>query len=119
MENKQAIDALSALAQETRLAAFRMLIQAGTAGIAAGTMARQLGVPANTLSANLSVLTHAGLIAWRREGRSIIYIADYNAMAALLGFLMEDCCGGSPQICAPLAGILARAACCNAGRDAV
>ena len=112
MESKVAVAALSALAHEGRLAVFRMLVQAGSDGVAAGEIARRLGVPANTLSANLNVLSHAGLIDSRREGRSIIYTAEYGSMAALLGFLMEDCCQGSAAICAPLVGIVNRAACC-------
>lgn len=112
MESKLAVVALSALAHEGRLAVFRMLVQAGGDGVPAGEIARRLGVPANTLSANLNVLSHAGLIDSRREGRSIIYTAAYERMAALLGFLMEDCCQGSAAICAPLAEIVNRAACC-------
>lgn len=112
MEGKLAVAALSALAHEGRLAVFRMLVQAGSDGVPAGEIARRLGVPANTLSANLNVLSHAGLIDSRREGRSIIYTAAYERMAALLGFLVEDCCQGSAAICAPLAGIVNRAACC-------
>lgn len=112
MESKLAVSALSALAHEGRLAVFRMLVQAGSDGVAAGEIARRLGVPANTLSANLNVLSHAGLVDSRREGRSIIYTAAYERMAALLGFLMEDCCQGSAAICAPLADIVNRAACC-------
>ena len=112
MEGKLAVAALFALAHEGRLAVFRMLVQAGTVGVAAGQIARRLGVPANTLSANLNVLSHAGLIESRRESRSIIYTAAYGRMAALLGFLMEDCCQGSTEICAPLADIVHRAACC-------
>ena len=118
MEIKSAIGALSALAHEGRLAVFRMLVQAGAEGIAAGEIARRLGVPANTLSANLNVLSHAGLVESRRVGRSIIYTAAYGRMAELLGFLVEDCCQGSPEICAPLTGIVERAVCCapEAGR---
>lgn len=112
MESKTAVAALSALAHEGRLAVFRMLVQAGIEGLAAGEIARRLGVPANTLSANLNVLSHAGLIDGRREGRSIIYTAAYDRMASLLGFLMEDCCQGSAAICGPLAEIVNRAACC-------
>lgn len=112
MEIKTAIASLSALAHEGRLATFRMLVQAGPDGIAAGEIARRLAAPPNTLSANLKVLTHAGLLASRREGRSIIYSARYDQMSQLLGYLMEDCCGGSPEICAPLAEVLARTACC-------
>jgi ArsR family transcriptional regulator len=113
MEMKIAVAALSALAHEGRLNVFRMLVQAGRDGIAAGEIARRLGVPANTLSANLALLSHAGLIQARREGRSIIYTAAYDRMAALLGFLMEDCCQGMPAVCAPLADIVTRAACCD------
>lgn len=112
MESKLAVAALSALAHEGRLAVFRMLVQAGADGVPAGEIARRLGVPANTLSANLNVLSHAGLVDSRRVGRSIIYTAAYERMASLLGFLMEDCCQGSAAICAPLADIVNRAACC-------
>lgn len=112
MEGKLAAAALGALAHEGRLAVFRMLVQAGADGVAAGEIARRLDVPANSLSANLTVLSHAGLIESRREGRSIIYTAAYERMAALLGYLVEDCCQGSPAICAPLTAIMARAACC-------
>lgn len=104
---------LSALAHSGRLAIFRLLVQAGPDGLAAGEVSRRLGVLPNTLSANLNVLSHAGLIGSRRDGRSIIYTADYGAMRELLGFLIEDCCGGAPEICAPLAEIANRAACCD------
>ena len=115
MESKLAVAALAALAHEGRLAVFRMLVQAGADGVAAGEIARRLGVPANSLSANLSVLSHAGLIESRRKGRSIIYTAAYERMVALLSYLVEDCCQGSPAICAPLAAIMARTACCPDG----
>ncbi len=117
MEIKPAVAALSALAHEGRLAVFRMLVQAGSSGIPAGEIARRLGVPPNTLSANLNLLSHAGLIDSRRAGRSIIYTASYGRMAALLGFLMEDCCQGAVEICAPLAELVNRAACCAAGSE--
>jgi ArsR family transcriptional regulator len=113
MELKAAATNLSALGHEGRLAIFRLLVQAGPPGVAAGEIARRLGVLPNTLSANLTVLSHAGLIDSRREGRSIIYAADYAAMTGLLGFLMQDCCDGAPEICAPLEGLIARAACCE------
>jgi DNA-binding transcriptional ArsR family regulator len=113
MESKLAVAALSALAHEGRLGVFRMLVQASAEGIAAGEIARRLGVPPNTLSANLNVLSNAGLIDSRRVGRSIIYTAAYARMAELLGFLVEDCCQGSPAICAPLTAIVAQAACCT------
>lgn len=113
MEGKLAVVALSALAHDARLAVYRLLVQAGATGIAAGEIAGRLGVPANTLSANLNILRHAGLVESRREGRSIIYHAAYDRMAALLGYLVEDCCQGSPAICAPLAAVVARGACCS------
>jgi len=112
MEPQSAVAALSALAHPGRLDVFRLLVQAGPAGMAAGDIARATGSLANTLSANLNVLAGAGLISSRREGRSIIYAAGYDRMRELLGFLVEDCCGGNAQICAPLAAIADRAACC-------
>lgn len=108
MQAKNAVTMLSALAHAGRLAVYRMLVQAGPQGIAAGEIARRLDVPANTLSANLSILSNASLVDSRREGRSIIYVARYPEMTALLGFLMEDCCGGVPEICAPLASFAGR-----------
>lgn len=105
MESKAAVAGLSALGHEGRLAVFRLLVQAGPAGVAAGEIARRLNTLPNSLSANLAVLSRAGLIASRREGRSILYAADYAAMGGLLAFLMEDCCGGDPLICAPFMGV--------------
>ncbi|MGV3771103.1 MAG: ArsR/SmtB family transcription factor [Sphingobium phenoxybenzoativorans] len=99
----QAIEALSALAHGHRLAAFRLLVRAGVDGLPAGDIARAVGVLPNTLSTHLTILSHAGLVRSRREGRSIIYHADYDAMRNLLGFLVADCCAGHPEICAPLA----------------
>lgn len=112
MEMKSAVASLSALGHESRLAIFRLLVKAGPAGVAAGDIARRVDTLPSTLSANLNVLSHAGLIASRREGRSIIYSADFAAMSSLLGFLMEDCCNGAPEICAPLGRIMTRAADC-------
>ena len=112
---KLTVAALSALAHEGRLNVFRMLVRAGHGGVAAGEIARRLDVPPNSLSANLTVLSHAGLVESRREGRSIIYTAAYDRMTALLGFLMEDCCQGEPAVCASLAGIVSRAACGDSG----
>lgn len=108
----QAVEALSALAHESRLSIFRLLVRAGHDGLAAGEIARKLDILPNTLSANLTVLSNAGLVEARREGRSVIYSADYQRMTGLLGFLMEDCCNGDASICAPLAEIAKRAACC-------
>ncbi len=109
MESKVAVASLAALAHEGRLAAFRLLVQAGEAGLAAGEIARRLEVLPNTLSASLNILSHAGLVDSRRDGRSIIYTARYDAMRDLLAFLMEDCCAGAPQICGPLAAIASQA----------
>lgn len=113
MEPKAAVDALSALAHEGRLAIFRLLVKAGPGGMAAGEIARMTGILPNTLSSGLNILSHAGLIDSRREGRSIIYTARYGAMTALLAFLVDDCCGGASEVCAPLNAILARAADCD------
>lgn len=112
MQTKSAVATLSALAHEGRLAAFRILVQAGPCGLPAGELARRLDVLPNTLSANLNILSQAGLIGSCRQGRSIIYSANYEGMSELLAFLMEDCCAGSPEICSPLAGIISRTACC-------
>jgi len=112
MEFNIAVSCLSALAHEGRLKVFRLLVQAGVLGLPAGEIARQLDTLPNSLSANLNVLSHAGLVRSRRQGRSIIYTAEYDRMRDLLGFLVEDCCGGSPEICAPLADVL-RTACCG------
>lgn len=100
MENKHAVVALGALAQESRLAAFRLLVQAGPAGLAASKIAETLGVPSSSLSFHLKELTNANLIVPRQEGRFIIYAAKFDTMDALLGFLTENCCGGNP--CSPL-----------------
>lgn len=113
MESRDAIKRLAALAQEGRLSIFRLLVRAGHDGMAAGEVARALDVPPNTLSAQLNVLANAGLVRSRREGRSIIYGADYDAMSGLLVYLMEDCCRGRPEVCAPLAAAASRAACCD------
>ncbi len=112
MKTATAVDALSALAHEGRLSIFKLLVRAGTDGVAAGVIARKLDMLPNTLSASLTVLSNAGLVVSRREGRSIIYSADFAQMSKLLGFLMEDCCSGNATICAPLAQIANRAACC-------
>lgn len=112
METKSAVASLAALAHEGRLAIFRLLIKAGPEGLAAGAVARELDVLPNTLSANLTLLSHAGLVTSRRDGRSIIYRANYDDMRELIAFLMEDCCGGNAEICAPLMKIASQ--CCDA-----
>jgi ArsR family transcriptional regulator len=100
METTQVVEALAALAQETRLAVFRMLVAAGPAGLPAGEISTRLGLPAATASFHLAQLTRTGLLASRTQGRFVIYSADFERMNALLGFLTENCCGG--ESCAPV-----------------
>jgi ArsR family transcriptional regulator len=103
MERTAAIAALAALAQDNRLDTYRRLVQAGPAGMPAGEVAAALGLPPNTLSFHFDRLRHAGLVTVRRDGRSMIYAARYDAMRALLDYLTENCCGGAPASCAPAA----------------
>lgn len=102
MQSEEAVVALGALAQEHRLALFRLLIEAGPDGMAAGSVAEALGVPNSSLSFHLAQLHRARLIRQERRGRSLVYSADYAAMNDLVGYLMENCCAGSA--CAPAAG---------------
>ena len=102
MEKKTALEALSALSQETRLDVFRLLVKAGGAGLSAGDISQTLGVRQNTMSTNLAILTRAGLLKSTREGRSVRYMADFDGMRSLLSFLLEDCCGGRPEACGPV-----------------
>jgi DNA-binding transcriptional ArsR family regulator len=111
MESETAVKRLSAIAQDSRLDVFRLLVKAGPDGMAAGDIAHKLKTAANTLSAQLLVLSNAGLIRARRDGRSIIYAIQFDAMRDLLVFLTEDCCGGRAEMCAPLANIASRACC--------
>lgn len=99
MEISSKVDALAALAQESRLAAFRLLVEAGFEGLPAGVIAQRLGIPPATLSFHLAQLSRAGLVSARREGRSIIYVADFEAMNALVAYLTENCCRGRPGDC--------------------
>jgi ArsR family transcriptional regulator len=101
MNERQAIFAFAALAQDIRLRVLRLLVQAGKPGIAAGKIATAVGASASNVSHHLGQLENAGLIAQRREARSIIYTADYETLGALIEFLMKDCCGGRAEICAP------------------
>ncbi len=94
METKNAISALAALAQDSRLAVFRLLVQAGPDGLAASKIAEQLGIPSSSLSFHLKELTHADLITPRQEGRFVIYAANFSTMNDLLAFLTDNCCGG-------------------------
>jgi ArsR family transcriptional regulator, arsenate/arsenite/antimonite-responsive transcriptional repressor len=105
MQLPTAVEALSALAHGHRLAVFRMLVRAGAEGVAAGEIAREIGVLPNTLSTHLTILGHAGLVLSRRNGRSVIYNADYEGMRDLLDFLVADCCAGRPEICASLVSV--------------
>jgi len=108
-----AVEALSALAHASRLAVFRLLVRAGADGMPAGDIAREVGALPNTLSTHLTILGHAGLIQSRREGRSIIYSADYGRMRDLLGFLVADCCAGRPEICGSLGELAITSNCCD------
>ena len=101
MESSDAVDALGALAQGSRLELFRLLVQVGPEGMAASDIAARLGIPANTLSFHLKTLSHADLVESRQEGRFVYYSANYEQMNALVGFLTENCCGG--RSCAPAA----------------
>jgi ArsR family transcriptional regulator len=102
MDNIQALDAFAALSQATRLDVFRLLIKAGEYGLSAGQISETLGVRQNTMSANLAILVRSGLIRNTREGRSIRYFAQMDGIRGLLAFLMEDCCGGRPDLCQPV-----------------
>jgi len=95
MESAEVVEAMGALAQESRLAVFRLLVREGPRGISAGDIGEKIGIPATTLSFHLSSLSHAGLLVSRREGRSIFYAADYLRMQELMAFLMANCCEGS------------------------
>src|SRR5271154_5969339 len=103
MKKSIVIGALGALAQETRLDIFRLLVQKGPEGLPAGEIGARLGLPSPTLSFHLNQLRFAGLITSRRESRSIIYSANFKAMNGLLAYLTENCCGGRPELCAPAA----------------
>ena len=101
MNAPHAVTALAALAQDHRLAAFRLLVQAGKEGLAAGVIAEKMEVPPSSLSFHLAHLTRAGLIQQERQSRSLIYRADYGAMNNLVAYLLENCCAG--ESCAPMA----------------
>jgi len=114
MESEQAILALAALAQPTRLDVFRLLVKGEPDGLAAGDIARALAVPQNTMSSHLSILSRAGLVTGQRFSRSIVYRADLAAFRAVMLFMVRDCCDGRPEICAPLIEDLAP--CCGPAR---
>ena len=102
MEPNQAIDVFTALSQATRLDAFRLIMAHEPAGLPAGAIARQLDIPQNTMSTHLAILTRAGLIEAERQGRSIVYRAVLERVREITNFLVQDCCGGRPELCGPL-----------------
>lgn len=107
MESNEAIAALAALAQSTRLETFRLLVKHEPGGVPAGELARLMDVPQNTMSAHLATLSRAGLITSERQSRSILYRANLNGLRDLMLFLLKDCCGGNAELCAPLIADLA------------
>ena len=102
MESEDAIVALAALAQSTRLDVFRLLVKQEPDGLAAGDVAKTLAVPQNTMSSHLSILSRAGLVTAQRFGRSIVYRADLAKLQQVMLFMLSDCCNGRPEICGPL-----------------
>lgn len=113
MDDSAAIEIMSALAQPTRLEAFRLIMRHEPHGIAAGEVARILNLPQNTVSSHLSCLARAGLVSTERHGRSIIYRGQSATIGALTTHLVQDCCGGRPELCVPL--IETMTACCTPG----
>ena len=104
---EDSIQAFAALSQRTRVEVLKLLITKGADGLLAGEISSQLGVRQNTMSTNLAILARSGLIRSKREGRSIRYFADMEGLRGLLAFLMEDCCGGRPELCQPIINELA------------
>jgi DNA-binding transcriptional ArsR family regulator len=111
MDETQALDALAALAQETRLRIVRLLVAAGPLGMPAGSIGDALEAASSRLSFHLHHLEQAGLVRSRREGRSIRYTAAIDSLAGLIAFLMRDCCQGRPEVCAPAVAALSACAC--------
>ncbi|MEZ5896348.1 MAG: metalloregulator ArsR/SmtB family transcription factor [Parvularculaceae bacterium] len=101
MESKIALEAFSALSQEIRLAVFRHLVRAGPGGAAAGALAEEFDVAPPTMSFHLKELANAGLVLSRKQGRSVIYAADYGGVRDLISFMMDECCQGDPRLCGP------------------
>lgn len=106
MDTNAALEAFAALAQGTRLEAFRLLVRHEPAGLPAGEAARLLAVPQNTMSSHFTILSRAGLVAAERQGRVVIYRASLSGLRALVEFMAAECCGGQPERCAPLAAEL-------------
>lgn len=117
LSSDHAISVLAALAQPTRLAIFRLLFKHEPVGIAAGVIADTVGAPHNSISTHLAILVRAGLLRALREGRTIIYRANIEGMRSLVGFLVNDCCEGHPELCG-LVGSASNAACCAPPRKA-
>jgi len=115
MESEQAILALAALAQSTRLDVFRLLARHEPEGLAAGDIAKALAVPQNTMSSHLAILSRAGLVTAQRFSRSIVYRADLKAFQSVVLFMLRDCCDGRPEICAPVVESL-KSCCPPAGK---
>ena len=111
MEMKSALSALDALAHETRLGVFRALVQAGPAGLSAGEISTRLNAKQNTMSSHLAKLDRAGIVSSERDGRHIIYRADFEAVSGLILYLMKDCCGNSAQLCDPIAASIKTGVC--------
>lgn len=111
MDTNNAIDVFAALSQVTRLEAFRLLVAHEPEGLAAGEVARRLGVPQNTMSTHLAVLARAGLVGSERHSRSIVFRAQLDRVREIAGFLVNDCCGGRPELCEPLVALFSP--CCS------
>lgn len=111
MDTNDAIDIFTALSQRTRLEAFRLLVGHEPDGLAAGEIARQLNVPQNTMSTHLAVLTRAGLIESERQSRSVLFTAKLDRVRETAAFLVNDCCGGRPELCEPLVALFTP--CCS------
>jgi ArsR family transcriptional regulator len=114
MQERQALIAFGALSQETRLRILRLLVIGGPGGVAAGALAERVDVSASNVSFHLKELERAGLVTQRRASRSILYSAEYDALSGLIRFLMEDCCSGRAEICAP---VVDAASCCTPGSE--
>ena len=106
MEMNTAVDSLEALAHETRLGVFRLLVKAGPDGLSAGDIAERLGALQNTMSSHLHKLNRAGLVTSHRNGRHIIYSVHFETLSGLILYLVEDCCGGSTELCEPIAAAI-------------
>jgi ArsR family transcriptional regulator, arsenate/arsenite/antimonite-responsive transcriptional repressor len=119
MNDKEAIEALSALAHPTRLRVFKLLVQAGAHGVPAGDIARQIGVPITTMSTHLGILSRARVAAPRRESRTVYYALDVEGTRHLFAYLLADCCGGRPDLCQPVFAAADLACCASLEQESV